>query len=336
VLSPSTAKRRSLPAVLAIAVGASFVLSSCAASEPEDDAASPSGSAECATAGAASDAVTVEGEAGTTPVVTFGAPLEAERTERTVLIEGDGDEEATEGSTVGVSYTLFHGGTGEEIESTGHGPDAAPVGFVMDEAQFLPGIVQALNCSVTGDRIVAVIPSDDAFGEGGNADLGVAADDSIVFVFDITDVIQPVDAAADMVVVEPDSEGMPSVSYADDGTPTVTFPDSEPLTEPTLAVITEGDGEVVSEGDNVEIHYSGVNWDTGENFDSSWSRGEPTSFVTSAVIPGFGAAIVGQTVGSQVIVVIPPAYGYGSTGTEGIGGTDTIVFAIDILGTTAG
>lgn len=337
VVSPSPAKRRVLPAFLAIAVGASLVLAACSsAEEQENDTVSTSAAAECTTAGDASDAVTVESDSESTLTVTFDAPLTAERTERTVLIEGDGEEEAREGSTVGVSYTLFHGGTGEEIESTGHGADEAPVGFVIDEAQFLPGIVRALNCSVAGERIVAVLPAADAFGEGGNPDLGIDADDTLVFVFDVTEVIQPIDAAADMVVVEPDADGMPSVDYAEDGTPTVSFPNSEPLTELTLAVITEGDGDVVADGDLVEVHYSGVNWNTGETFDSSWPRGAPSSFTTAQVIPGFGAALVGQAVGSQVIVVIPPAYGYGSAGTSGIGGTDTIVFAVDILGTTAG
>ena len=82
------------------------------------------------------------------------------------------------------------------------------------------------------------------------------------------------------------------------------------------------------------MHYTGVIWATGEVFDSSWTLGEPTSFATTDVIPGFGKALVGQTVGSQVIAVIPPSEGYGEAGSgDLIGGTDTLVFVVDILAT---
>jgi peptidylprolyl isomerase len=84
------------------------------------------------------------------------------------------------------------------------------------------------------------------------------------------------------------------------------------------------------------VHYTGINWNTKKVFDSSWERGEPATFVTSQVIPGFTKALVGQKVGSQVIAIIPPADGYGEAGSgEDIGGTDTIVFVVDILGTSA-
>lgn len=328
-----TASRRVLTAFIALGLGAT-ALTACAPGDEE--AASTASAKDCAVEGKASGAVDVAGELGAAPEVSFDSPLESAETQRSVIIEGDGSEPATEGDTVTVSYTLFNGGTGEEMESTGHLDDSDRVPFVLDEAMYLPGIVKALNCSVEGERVVATIAPEDAFGEAGNEAIGVSGDDTLIFVFDILSISKPVDAAADMVVVDPGAEGMPTVEYAEDGSPTITFPETAPLEKPTLAVITEGDGDVVGEGDTVEVHYRGVNWDTGEEFDSSWSRGEPSAFPTSGVIPGFKAALEGQTVGSQLIVVIPPAYGYGSAGQGAIGGTDTIVFAIDILGTTAG
>jgi len=87
--------------------------------------------------------------------------------------------------------------------------------------------------------------------------------------------------------------------------------------------------------DRVTVHYTGVIWGTGKVFDSSWTKGTPATFQTSGVIPGFGKALVGQKVGSQVIAVIPPADGYGTAGQAGAGisGTDTLVFVVDILAT---
>ena len=120
---------------------------------------------------------------------------------------------------------------------------------------------------------------------------------------------------------------------ADDGRPTVTIPDEAPPAELKIAVLKKGDGAVVPVASDVIVHYEGINWNTKEIFDESWARGEPSPFNTAQVIAGFTKAIEGQTVGSQVIAIIPPADGYGSTGRPpSIGGTDTLVFVVDILG----
>jgi len=128
-------------------------------------------------------------------------------------------------------------------------------------------------------------------------------------------------------------EGFPAVELDADGRPTVTIPDAEPPTETQVEVLKKGDGAVVADGDTVTVQYQGVNWTTGEVFDESWSRGAPATFATTQVITGFSQGMVGQTVGSQTVVVIPPADGYGEAGAPqaGIGGTDTLVFVIDIL-----
>jgi peptidylprolyl isomerase len=76
-----------------------------------------------------------------------------------------------------------------------------------------------------------------------------------------------------------------------------------------------------------------VNWNTGEVFDSSFDRGSPATFSTSGVIQGFHDALVGQKIGSRVVVIIPSDLGYGDAGSgDKIGGGDTLVFVIDILG----
>jgi peptidylprolyl isomerase len=83
------------------------------------------------------------------------------------------------------------------------------------------------------------------------------------------------------------------------------------------------------------VHYTGVIWGSGKQFDSSWDRRTPADFTigTGNVIPGWDTGLVGQTVGSQVLLVVPPDQGYGSNGNSqaGIAGTDTLVFVVDIL-----
>lgn len=106
-----------------------------------------------------------------------------------------------------------------------------------------------------------------------------------------------------------------------------------PPSELVLKVIKPGTGETVKSGDPVTVDYQGTNWTNGQVFDQSYGRGAAT-FETDGVVPGFGAALVGQKVGAQVVVGIPPEFGYGSAGQSGAGiaGTDTLVFVIEVKG----
>ena len=282
-----------------------------------------------------SEKVDVSGDVGSEPKVEFESPLKAETTERTVVDEGDGEVVAVEGSIVTVDFAAYNATSGDEIEKTTY-DEAGQQQFTLDEAQLLPGLLKALQCSVTGDRVVAVIPPADAFQEAGQADLGVAAKDSMVFVIDVVDISEPVEVLPRAEGEEqPAEEGFPTVELAEDGAPTITIPDDEAPTELKIANLITGDGEEVAEGANVTVHYTGMVWATGDIFDSSWERGEPATFPTGGVIPGFSKALVGQKVGSQVIAVIPPADGYDDAPPEGspIGATDTLVFVVDILAT---
>jgi hypothetical protein len=101
-----------------------------------------------------------------------------------------------------------------------------------------------------------------------------------------------------------------------------------------LATLIKGDGEALSLGDNIVVHYSGFVWG-GESFDSSWDRNQPAEFqlAESNLIKGFVKALEGQTVGSQVIAIIPPSEGYGDQGQGSIPPNSTLIFVIDILGT---
>ena len=80
------------------------------------------------------------------------------------------------------------------------------------------------------------------------------------------------------------------------------------------------------------MQYSGVRWSTGEVFDASWSKGAPTALVTTEVIEGYRPALEGQRIGSQVLVVIPPAhaYGEGAINDDDLTG-ETLVFVVDLL-----
>jgi len=127
---------------------------------------------------------------------------------------------------------------------------------------------------------------------------------------------------------------MPTVTLDESGAPAIAVPGGQPPAETEVAVLKKGDGAVVAPGDSVMLHYTGVRWSNGAEFDSSWSKGAPTALVTTEVIAGYQEALEGQTVGSQVLVVVPPefAYGEGEINEEDLTG-ETLVFVVNILET---
>lgn len=299
-------------------------------------ACAPGGSApadgDCAPAGTASDAVSVEGAFGEVPTIEFDGPLMPDATQRTVIEQGEGDA-AANGDTVVIEYTVLNGETGAELATTGFTGENAER-FPIDTASAqLVGFSLLLDCATPGTRLAGVIPPVEGFGEQGVPELSLTGSESLVFVIDVVSIVPPALERAEGESQEA-PEGFPTVELADNGAPTITLPDSEPFTEFDLAVLILGDGPVVEDGQTVTVHYTGMNWNTGEIFDSSWERGTTADFPTSGVIQGFRDALVGQTVGSQVIAIIPPDLGYGPSGGTpdgSIGPDDVIVFVVDIL-----
>lgn len=306
------------------------LLAGCSAATTDTDAettATPSTDVCAAESGSASDSVTVTGDLGAEPTVTFDLGLSVDTTQRTTVIAGDGDEILAGGAAT-VAYTLYNGTTAKKIDSYGWADDEN-VSFTASTDAVLAGIAKTIGCETVGSRIVSVVSPADAFGSDGYEDLGIAAGDSLVFVMDIESLIP---SRADGVD-QPAVAGLPTVALADDGTPTITLPGTAAPTALQVALLKKGAGATVAEGASVIVQYTGVVWSTGEVFDQSWGGAGPTSFVLADVVPGFSQAIVGQSVGSQVLVVIPPALGYGektADSTNELAG-ETLVFVVDIL-----
>ena len=290
---------------------------------------SASGVDNCIPSGSASSAVTVEGEFGAAPTITLEKGLTVTTTERSVAIAGTGAAVAN-GDTVTINYTLFNGTTGLEIEKSEY-TESSPIPYPIDTAATsFVGLAKAISCTTVGSRIVAVIPNAEGFGAQA-AQAGIGVDDTLVFIVDITSIAPKPLAEATGTPVEP-LEGFPEVVFTD-GNPTVTFPAGEVPSDYAIETLIQGDGTVVADGATVVVNYEGVNWNSGEVFDSSFDRGEPAEFITSGVIQGFRDALVGQKVGSRVVVIIPSDLGYGDAGSgDKIKGGDTLVFVIDILG----
>lgn len=117
--------------------------------------------------------------------------------------------------------------------------------------------------------------------------------------------------------------------------PDVTIPDQPAPTSLEIDDLETGDGAEATKGSNVDVHYVGVSWSTGRQFDASWDRNESFSFRLGAgqVISGWDQGVEGMKVGGRRRLTIPPALGYGARGAGGvIGPNETLVFVVDLLG----
>ncbi len=109
------------------------------------------------------------------------------------------------------------------------------------------------------------------------------------------------------------------------------------MLEPAPTVLTikdeyEGSGIEAPSGATVKVHYLGVDYESGEEFDSSWGRGEPIEFPLNRLIKGWQEGIPGMKVGGRRMLICPPVYAYGEAGAGHHLSGRTLVFVIDLLG----
>src|SRR5688572_29770927 len=117
--------------------------------------------------------------------------------------------------------------------------------------------------------------------------------------------------------------------------PQVDIPDGSPSYQLEVEDIVEGEGDEAVPGTIVEVHYVGVSWSTGREFDASWNRGDTFKFGLGKgqVIQGWDEGVAGMKVGGRRRITIPPHLGYGKAGAGGvIRGGETLVFVVDLLG----
>jgi peptidylprolyl isomerase len=111
--------------------------------------------------------------------------------------------------------------------------------------------------------------------------------------------------------------------------------DQPPSYQLEIEDIAVGDGEQAAAGRVVEVHYVGVSWSTGQEFDASWDRGSTFKFGLGKrqVIPGWDQGVEGMRVGGRRRLTIPPQLAYGKRGAGGVIGPDeTLVFVVDLVG----
>ena len=315
-----TVPRRLTTVIATAAMASALVLTGCG----EESATTPS---------SALSHVTVEGEdPEEAPTVEVEAPLEVTRTESEVVTEGDGATIA-EDDLVSLQAILVNGTDGTVVANTWD--ESGAVGLDLGQADLFASFKSQIPGNTVGSRIVIVSTPEDAYGDTGNEALGITKDDPVVFVVDLQNATQVL-GEAQGTAVDP-KKGLPTVTMNDGEPATIEIPEGEKApTKTVVQPLIEGDGPEVEKGQTVRVAYTGALWRNGEVFDSSANRPDQPWFEFQIgggqVITGWDEGLLGQTVGSRVLLVIPPEDGYGDAGQgDTIKGDDTLVFVVDIL-----
>jgi len=205
----------------------------------------------------------------------------------------------------------------------------------------LAGLATAFKGAHVGDRIVAVLPpKDDGYGPNGQPQLQITGTDTVIWVIDVLQQFSPT-ASANGSHVTDGGGPLPTVTSPPAGqAPAISIPKSAPPAKLTVTTLIKGTGAKLATGDTVVAQYVGSNWRTGQVFSSSWPSAQaPTGNLFSfklggGVIAGWNQGLAGVPVGSRVMLVVPPALGYGPAGGQpsaGITKTDSLVFVIDVV-----
>lgn len=285
--------------------------------------------ADAETSMAALETVAIDDAA--TPTVAFEAPLSIGQEVVRVAADGDGEVIAG-GHLITFNYLVCDTVTGEKLFSTwGLTPEEdAPETYALSVANFGETLSGAMEGIKTGAKLLWAQPGLPAE----QSQTGQAVN-GFIYAMTITGSQAVSDTATGAEVAVTDAS-LPVIEIVD-GKPAVTVPDT--FTDPTELVVQpliQGEGAAVEAGQNVLVKYTG--WLTdGTQFDSSWDREAPNdvfSFQAGAggVIQGWDQGVLGQQVGSRVLLVIPSELGYGPEGSgDKIPPDSTLVFVVDIL-----
>lgn len=261
------------------------------------------------------------------PEVSIATPFHVDETSVEDLTVGDGTAISDSEQLVVLDITLFSGETGEKVVATPYDGDLSRVFALSRWVETFPGFADALQCATEGSRIVVGLAPGDIQAQTVTS-LDLADDDSAVAVIDVRKVFLPHADGADQYN---DAHGLPTVVRAPDGRPGIIVPDATPPTDLVVQTLKKGDGPEVTGDVPVRIAYTGVTWDDPKVFETTWD-GEPPSTTLDTLVPGLAAGLQGATVGSQILVVIPPDQGYGDTQQGGVPVNSTLVYVVDILG----
>jgi peptidylprolyl isomerase len=268
------------------------------------------------------DQITVsDTELGIEPSVEFEKMIKADSTLISTLIEGSGTVVQPPG-IIGIYYAGYN--TRDGVRFDGNFDKTASA---VSSSGFIAGFNKALDGQKIGSRVLVAIASEDGYASG-NADAGILAGDTLVFVIDIIDgqYYEPVGT----LVAEGNEYA--TVTF-DNGVPIPqALPDIAAPADTVSTVLIPGDvTRTVAESDYVVVNYVEVNYATGEVLSGTYG-GDSVMIKLASMIPGWRNGLLGQAMGSRLLLVVPPADAYpdGDSSRELPAG-QTLLYVVDVL-----
>lgn len=256
------------------------------------------------------------------PEVTFTAPWKIASTQSQVLRPG-GSQMLAEDSVVTIRYVGYNGRTGEKFD--GNFDAETPLTYPLNK--FVPGFTQGLTGKAVGSRVLIGITSEDGYPEG-NPGAGIEAGDSILFVIDVLSA-NFTDATGDPVAPV---AGLPAVTMGEGGPQIAIAAGTAAPAELKAATLIKGPGQAVTPDSTVQVRFRSWVYNGATLLDDAWAQ--PQSGALQGLIQGWVQGLQGQTAGSRVLLVVPPALAYPDgrpSPSPGLAAGQTLVYVIDIL-----
>lgn len=268
-------------------------------------------------------AVTISGDPGTAPKVTWKSQMTATDVEHKTVVEGDGDV-VKKGDKVQTQIWIGNGVSEKQTYSTYD--TGTPETLTVDD-QLSPLFADAMVGAKLGSRVAVTASAAKAFGPTGNPQLQIGNKDTVLVIIDLIELYQepkPTDVPKSKLPGVVLKKGDP-VGLDFKGLP-------KPKADGDLlrSVVKEGTGKTVTTAMTVTADYLGAVYGAKKPFDESYSK-TPVPFQLTQVVQGWTYGLNGVKVGSRVLLEIPPGMGYGATAKPGIPANSTLYFVVDII-----
>jgi peptidylprolyl isomerase len=289
-----------------------------------DSSDGSSGSSSSGSSGDALHGIAITGDVGAEPSVKWDGKLDVDDTKTSVIKQGDG-EKIADGDKVQAYLWIGNGFTQKKAYSD---YDNGQPETVTASKDLSPVFKDAVLGQTLGSRVAVTTTAEDAFGQAGNAQLGIGNKDTVLIIVDLIEEYTPpkpkdVPQAQLPKVVEKGGK-VTGLDFTGIKKPD---PDGDLL----RSVIKEGKGAKTTTDSTLKVNYLGQVYDGKKPFDESYSK-KPVEFSLQSVVKGWTYGLSGLKVGSRVLLQIPPDLGYGSSDQNpNIPPDSTLYFVVDII-----
>ena len=263
--------------------------------------------------------VSASGKLGSKPDISFKTPFKVENQTHQVIQKGDG-EVIRDGDRVCTRSLALDAKTGKVISSTWD--KSSPECSIVISKKSIPAYYDTFKGLKVNSTVAVGI---DESGSGSSQ-----ASDSYIMALTFVSRSKNLTRAQGQKVTDLPSD-LPKISLDNKGKPSLDLNGYQPKGGLVVQPLIKGKGAKVGQHQSVSANYTGWLASDGKQFDSSWDRGQASDFSLDQVVKGWQQGLAGQTVGSQVLLIVPPELGYGSQQQQKIPANSTLIFVVDIL-----